>query len=174
MRVRLSLILITSAFAVQASAQPAMPSRKPGLWKQTLASSQGGKVQPPMVSTICINATVDKAISVFGQNAGQSACSSNTVSRTPTGYKFASVCKFPGAGTISSQGAASGDFNNNYKVVMTSVTTGAPMAALNGASSTTITATWAGACPAGTKPGDMTMPGGVKVNMLSAMGAMKR
>lgn len=174
MRVRLTLVLIASAFAVQAAAQPAMPSRKPGLWKQTIASAKAGKAQPPMVSTICMNAAVDKAMSVFGQNAGQSSCTSNTVSRTPTGYKFASVCKFPGAGTISSQGTASGDFNTSYKVVMNSVTTGAPMAAMNGASSTTITATWAGACPAGTKPGDMTMPGGIKVNMMSAMGAMKR
>jgi hypothetical protein len=59
-------------------------------------------------------------------------------------------------------------------VVMNSVTSGAPMAAMNGASTTTITATYAGACPAGTRPGDMTMPGGIKVNMLSAMGAVRR
>ncbi len=169
MRVRFTLVLIASAFAVQAAAQPAMPARKPGLWKQTLASSQGGKAEPPMVSTICIDAAVDKAISVFGQNVGQTSCSSNTMSRTPTGYRFASVCKFPGSGTITSQGTASGDFNSNYKVVMNSVTSGASMAALNGASSTTITATWTGACPAGTKPGDMSMPGGMKVNVLTAM-----
>jgi hypothetical protein len=174
MRVRFTLVLIASAFAVQAAAQPAMPSRKPGLWKQTIASSRAGKAQPPLVSTICMDPTVDKAMSVFGQNAGQSACSSNAVSRTPTGYKFGSVCKMGGAGTITSQGAASGDFNTNYKVVMNSVTTGASMAAMNGASSTTITATWAGACPAGTKPGDMTMPGGIKINMLSAMARVPR
>jgi hypothetical protein len=174
MRVRLTLILIASAVAVHAAAQPAMPARKAGLWKQTVASSKGGQAQPPLVSTICMNAAVDKAMSVFGQNAGQSTCSSNTVTRTPAGYRFASVCKFAGAGTISSQGTASGDFNTNYKVVMNSVTTGAAMAAMNGASSTTITATYAGACPAGSKPGDMTMPGGIKVNMLSAMGAARR
>ncbi len=174
MHVRLTLVLIASAFAVQAAAQPAMPSRKAGLWKQTIASSKAGKAQPPMVSTICMDASVDKAMSVFGQNAGQSSCSGNTVSRTPAGYKFASVCKFPGAGTITSQGTASGDFHRNYTVIMNSVTTGASMAAMNGATATTITATWSGACPAGTKPGDMTMPGGIKVNMLSAMGAMKR
>lgn len=174
MRVRLTLVLIASAFAVQAAAQPAMPSRKAGLWKQTIASAKGGKAQPPLVSTICMDAKVDKAMSVFGQNAGQSSCSSNTVSRTPTGYKFGSVCKFAGAGTITSQGTASGDFNTNYKVVMNSVTTGASMAAMNGATSTTIAATWAGACPAGTKPGDMTMPGGIKINMLSAMARAPR
>jgi hypothetical protein len=174
MRARLTLVLIASLFAGQAVAQPAMPSRKPGLWKQSIATSRGGQAQPPLVTTICLDAKVDKALSVFGHNAGQSSCSSNSVTRTPAGYRFASVCKFAGAGTISSQGTASGDFNTNYKVVMNSVTTGASMAAMNGATTTTITATWAGACPAGTRPGDMTMPGGIKVNMLSAMAGASR
>ncbi len=174
MLLRVSLVLVAGLFAVQAAAQPALPSRKPGLWKQTISSAKGGAPQPPIVSTLCMDASVDKAMSVFGASAGQSSCTSNTVQRTPTGYKFASVCKFAGAGTISSQGVASGDFNSNYKVTMNSVTTGAAMAAMNGATSTTITATWAGACPAGTKPGDMTLPGGMKINMLSAMARAPR
>ena len=171
---RLSLVLIASAFAMQAAAQPAMPSRKPGLWKQTIASSHAGKAQPPVVATICLDASVDKAMSVFGQQAGQQMCSSNTVTRTPTGYSFASTCKLGASGTVTSKGTASGDFPKSYYVSMNSVMTGAPMAAMNGPCATTFTAVWQGACPAGTKPGDMTMPGGMKVNMVSAMGAMKR
>lgn len=174
MRLRLTLILIASAAAVQALAQSAMPARKPGLWKQTIASTQGGKAQPPVTSTICLDASVDKAMSLFGQNMGQGACSSNKVDRTPAGYRFASTCKFAGAGTVTTNGAASGDFSRSYKVAMNSVVSGAPMAAMNGPSSTTITAVWAGACPAGTKPGDMTMPGGIKVNMMSAMARAPR
>jgi hypothetical protein len=174
MRLRVPLVLMASIFAVPAAAQPVLPSRKPGLWKQTIASSKGGNAQAPMVTTICMDASVDKAMSVFGQNAGRSSCSSNTVNRTPTGYKFSSTCKFAGAGTITTQGVATGDFNSNYKVAMNSVTSGASMAAMNGASATTIAAVWTGACPAGTKPGDMTMPGGIKVNMMSAMARAPR
>lgn len=174
MRLRLSLILIASAFSVQAMAQPVLPTRKAGLWKQTIASTHAGKAQPPMTTTICLDASVDKAMSVFSQNMGQNACSSNKVDRTPTGYRFASTCKFTGAGTVVTNGTASGDFNSNYKVAMNSVISGASMAAMNGPSSTTITAIWAGACPAGTKPGDMTMPGGIKVNMMTAMARAPR
>jgi hypothetical protein len=174
MRLRPTLILIASAVAVQASAQPATPARKPGLWKQTIASTQGGKAQPPVSSTICLDASVDKALSVFSQNMERGACSANKVDRTPTGYRFASTCKFAGAGTVVTNGTASGDFNSSYKVAMNSVISGASMAAMNGASSTTITAVWAGACPAGTKPGDMTMPGGIKINMMAAMARAPR
>jgi hypothetical protein len=174
MRLCLPLVLIASAFAVQAVAQPAMPSRKAGLWQQTITTGKAGKPQPPMVTTICLDASVDKAMSVFSQGAGQQSCTSNSVTRAGAGYRFASTCKFAGAGVINTQGTVSGDFGSAYSVQMNSVVTGAAMAAMNGASATTIAAKWLGACPAGSKPGDMTMPGGIKVNMMSAMARAPR
>lgn len=41
---------------------------------------------------------------------------------------------------------------------------------MNGSHDIDITATWAGACPAGVVPGDMMMPGGLKVNVLKMTG----
>jgi hypothetical protein len=169
MRIQL-VVLISLGLAGAAAAQQA-PPRKPGLWKQTIASSMNGKPQPPVNSTICLDAKVDRAMSVFGAGMSQQVCTSNTVTRTPTGYRFSSVCQMAG-GTIKSQGVGTGDFSSNYKVSMSSTTTGAPMASMNGTSSTNITASWAGACPAGQKPGDMVMPGGMKINVLSMAGAM--
>ncbi len=168
-------VLLTLAALGAASAGSAAdftaPPRRAGLWKQTISSSKAGQAQPPMSSTICMDAAVDKAMSVFGAGAGRQACASNTITKTATGYRFASVCQMGPSGTISSQGVASGDFSKAYKVSMTSNTTGAAMAQMNGASATEISAVWAGPCPADQKPGDMVLPGGMKMNMLSLMAA---
>ena len=69
---RLSLVLIASAFAMQAAAQPAMPSRKPGLWKQTIASSHAGKA-PGMLS-----ANPQRAKEYLAQGASFVAVGSDT------------------------------------------------------------------------------------------------
>jgi len=175
MRVLTLAILIgfsTATYTALAADFPA-PARKPGLWKQTITSARAGQPSPPMTSTICLDASVDKTMGVFGNSMGRQVCSKNTVTRTATGYTFASVCQMGGAGTTTSQGSATGDFSRAYKVAMRSTTTGAAMAAMNGASTTTIDAAWSGPCPAGQKPGDMTMPNGMRVNMISMMGAMK-
>jgi hypothetical protein len=46
------------------------------------------------------------------------------------------------------------------------------MAQANGTHDMEMTGTWEGPCPADMKPGDMLLPGGVKVN-LNSMAAMK-
>ena len=46
------------------------------------------------------------------------------------------------------------------------------MAQANGTQDMEMKGTWEGACPADMKPGDMLLPGGVKVN-LNSMAAMK-
>src|SRR5438552_2208628 len=43
---------------------------------------------------------------------------------------------------------------------------GAAATQMNGEHEMTMEGTWKGACPAGFKPGDMELPGGMKINML--------
>jgi hypothetical protein len=62
----------------------------------------------------------------------------------------------------------SGDFQSSYSMQITSDTTGGPPK-MPGHSVMTQTATWMGACSAGMQPGDMIMPGGMKINALKAM-----
>jgi hypothetical protein len=172
---RLGIALLIGATMTATLAQAAdfaPPARKSGLWKQTITSTQAGApAQPPMTSTICIDPSVDRAVSVFGAGMGKQACTSNTITRTSAGYSFASVCQMGPGGTVRSQGSATGDFSKAYRVSMKSTTTGAAMAQMNGASATNVTAAWSGPCPAGQKPGDMVMPGGIKMNVLVVMGA---
>ena len=43
---------------------------------------------------------------------------------------------------------------------------GASARHMNGVHAMTIEATWKGPCPADLKPGDMVLPGGMKINMM--------
>ena len=58
---------------------------------------------------------------------------------------------------------------SHYKVDVTSTTAGGPMPQANGVHKISIEATWQGPYPADMKPGDMEMPGGMKINMNDAM-----
>ena len=137
------------------------PARKPGLWKQTMTSA--GRT---MVSTICLDAATDRKMSAFGQQAGQQSCSKNAMMPVPGGWRFESVCSMGSSGTISAVGTASGNFQSRYVVKARSTTAGAKVAAMNGIHEMTLESVWSGACPPGTVPGDMTMPGGMKMNIL--------
>jgi hypothetical protein len=74
-------------------------------------------------------------------------------------------------GTIVSTGEAKGDFGSHYTVDIKSSTTGAAAPQMNGEHAMTLEATWKGPCPAGFKPGDMELPGGMKINMLTMGGS---
>jgi hypothetical protein len=72
------------------------------------------------------------------------------------------------SGTVTSDGSATGDFSSHYKVEVNAVTSGSPMPQANGPHKVAIEATWTGPCPADMKAGDMEMPGGMRINMLTA------
>jgi hypothetical protein len=144
----------------------APPPRKPGLWQQTVSSDKTNQT-----TKICLDARVDQVMSWWGAQAGKSACSENTITpRAGGGWDFKAVCETGPGGRVVSTGQATGDFGSHYTVDMTSITTGAPVALANGTRKIKIDATWQGPCPADMKPGDMALPGGVKINLLEVMG----
>lgn len=166
-----SVIIIGIVACIGATAAHAQqfPARKPGLWKQTMVSK--GQT---IASTLCLDTATDRKLSIIGQQMGAQTCSKNTVRPLPGGFAFESVCSSSGTGTISSKGAVTGNFNSRYEMKSRSTISGAKMAMMNGTSDMTMTAVWAGACPAGMAPGDMTMPGGIKVNVLKMTGGPGR
>jgi hypothetical protein len=158
--------------AAQASAAGPVtgpPARKPGLW--TISTSSMGRAQE--IKT-CLDAATDKEMSAWGQQVSKDLCPKNEVGPTAGGWRFDSVCNAPSGGTMTTTGTATGDFNSKYVVKATTVTTGSPMAQANGTHEMTMTATWSGPCPAGMNPGDMMMPGGVKVTREMMKGAQGR
>jgi len=144
-----------------ATAGPAaLPKRKPGLWSHTIAASGANQTMQ-----ICIDADTDAKMSLWGQAVGKDMCSKNAVTAVPGGYAFESECDMGDMGHVVSKGAVTGDFGSAYTVKTTSTTTGSSMPQANTTSDMTLTAKWEGACPAGMTGGDITLPGGVKINM---------
>ncbi len=142
-------------------APPTLPKRRPGLWKQTVIGS--GATQ---VSRLCLDADADAKLAIWGSQTGGSICAEQEVRPSAGGWAFHSRCDLNSSGTVVSDGVATGDFNSNYAVEVQSTTTGATAAQMNGAHKISIQAQWQGPCPVGMKPGDMSLPNGVKINML--------
>lgn len=143
------------------------PKRKPGLWTQTV-STQG----MTQTMTLCLDEATEAKMTLWGQQANKDLCAKNVVRPGAGGWSFESECDMGAAGKVSTKGVASGDFGSSYVVKATSVTTGSSMAQANGTHDMQMTGKWEGACPANMKPGDMTLPGGVTMN-LNTMPAMK-
>jgi len=143
------------AFAVE------LPVRKAGLWEMKMVRS-GGSI-PEMTMQHCTDATTDKQMST-SFSPGKETCSKQDIQKTATGYASDSVCSVAGM-TITSHAEIIGDFNSAYTVKSTSHSEGTPSGVPRD-STTTIEAKWLGACKADQKPGDIVMPGGMKMNIL--------
>lgn len=138
-----------------------MPSRREGLWKQTVSTA--GMTQS---STICIDKTVEAKLAVWGGGVAREKCGQPTLAPVPGGWSFASTCDMGEGGKTTSHGTVTGDFNSAYKVEAESTTEGAAAPQMNGAHKMTMDAVYQGPCPAGAKPGDMTLGNGMTINML--------
>ena len=138
-----------------------LPVRKAGLWEMKVLHA--GSPAPDMTMQQCTDETTDKDMSTAFSPMAKDICSKQDIQKTATGYVTDSVCGMAGM-TIKSRGEIVGDFNSAYTVKSTSRTEGAPAGMPKG-STTTIEAKWLGACKADQKPGDIIMPGGMKMNI---------
>lgn len=154
-----------SQVAPQSPTPPALPKRKAGLWKQTVTGS--GVTQ---ISRLCLDASSEEKLAIWGSQTGKSICAEQDVRPSAEGWSFHSRCDMDGAGTVTSEGETKGDYNSNYTVEITSTTTGASAAQMNGTRKIHIAAEWQGPCPSGMAPGDMELPNGVKINVLKLGG----
>jgi hypothetical protein len=159
----LSLCLATGLFAALAPDAGAveMPVRKPGLWE--MKTMRTGSPVPEMTIQHCTDETTDKDMASTFSPVSKDMCSKQDVQKTATGYVSDSVCSVAGM-SITSHAEITGDFNSAYTVRSTSHTDRGPAAAPRD-STATIEAKWLGACKPDQKPGDILMPGGIKMNI---------
>ena len=138
-----------------------LPVRKAGLWEMKVLHT--GSAVPDMTMQHCTDETTDKEMSTSFSPMAAEMCSKQDIQKTATGYVSDSVCKV-GAMSITSHSDINGDFNSGYTVKSTSHNEGGS-ANMPRDSTTTIEAKWLGACKADQKPGDIVMPGGMKMNV---------
>jgi hypothetical protein len=154
----LPLIALASTPTLAASVE--MPIRKAGLWE--IHMQHEGTKLPDIAIQQCTSEAVDREFTSEFAPATKSACSKQDIQKTATGYVSDSVCTAGGA-TVTSHAETSGDFNSAYTVRVTSHSEGSRLGTHD--SKMTLTAKWAGACKEGQKPGDVVMPGGLKMNL---------
>jgi Protein of unknown function (DUF3617) len=138
-----------------------MPVRKAGLWEMKMVRT--GSPLPEITMQHCTDAATDKQMSSAFSPMSKDACSRQDIQKTATGYVTDSVCSVGGT-SITSHADITGDFNSAYTVKSTSQSERAA-AGLPRDSTMTIEAKWLGACKADQKPGDIMMPGGMKMNI---------
>jgi len=151
------LVWATSAFAASAVE---MPTRKAGLWEMKMVRT--GSQMPDMTMQHCTDQTTDKAMSSSFSPMSKETCSKHDIQKTATGYVTDSVCTVGGM-SVTSHAEVTGDFNSAYTVKVTSHSQGGPSGARDTVMS--VEAKWLGACKADQKPGDILMPGGMKMNV---------
>jgi hypothetical protein len=147
----LALLPISAAGAVD------LPVRKAGLWEMKVL--RAGSPSPEMTMQQCTDESTDKDMSTAMSPMAKEMCSKQEIQKTATGYVTDSICGIAGV-TITSHAEITGDFNSAYTVKSTSRSERGPAGG-----TTTIEAKWLGTCTADQKPGDIMMPGGMKMNI---------
>lgn len=138
-----------------------LPVRKAGLWEMKVV--RAGSPVPDMTMQHCTDESTDKEMSAAASPMAKEMCSKQDIQKTATGYVSDSVCGVAGT-SITSHAEITGDFNSAYTVKSSSHSERGPAGAPRD-STTTIEAKWLGACKADQKPGDIVMPGGMKMNI---------
>ena len=146
-------------------------SEKPGLWQLTTTMAQ---LRRPMVSKTCVDAAMSSRLVDDSQHMQGITCSKRDVHMRAGGATIDSICTTAGR-TLTTHA----DINMPTPVAFheTVMTTVSPAIAGHSQQSMTIDGQWLGQCPAGMRPGDMTVANGtnrpgMKLNMYDVTKAM--
>ncbi len=160
-----SAATLTCASAAADAAGIDLPARKPGQWEIKMTPKTAGAA-PTMITQLCLDAASDQAL--MQQGLAMSPGCATQQSRDANGnLVFDAACDSNGRKT-QAHSVISGDFQSHYVIDIVADTEG------GGPGQPKHTevrqeASWKGACQAGMKPGDMLLPGGRKVNILSVL-----
>ena len=161
------LLALCSAFACWRCCRPAdagaveLPVRKAGLWEMKMLRT--GAPVPEMTMQHCTDETTDKEMSTSFSPMAKEICSKQDIQKTATGY----VTRFRLRRRRHDDHVACRDhrrfqFRLHREIDLAQRARPGRRAAR---STTTIEAKWLGACKPDQKPGDIMMPGGMKMNI---------
>jgi hypothetical protein len=148
-----------------------LPTRKAGLWELKM-EFEGHRI-PIQSMQQCTDAAADKQMTSGFGNGSAEACPDRHITKSGGTITVDSVCDIAGA-KVTSHAVISGQFDSAYTVNVTTKREGGrplPHVAPGGVSHMTMQAKWLGPCAKDQRPGDVIMPGGMKINILD-IGAM--
>lgn len=169
-----SISLIAAMLGAGLAVAQDMPKRKSGLWEITMdrGAAAAGKGTPAMTMSQCIDQAKDDLFRQMGQQMErENKCSRSNVKQSAGRLSFDASCDF-GTMKTSSNTVITGDFNSAYKVEVHSKFDPPMMGKSEG--TTLMEAKWVGACKPGQRPGDVTMPGGMTMNIYDMMDTKKK
>lgn len=143
--------------AVPALADMPEINYRPGLWNMSVTS--GGDTTS---SKMCIDKATQANMMKMGSAVSKEMCSSQKFNKVGAVMTVESVCKM-GKSTITSRAVYTFTGDTGYTAKVDSKYA-PPMMGISSDTST-ISAKWAGACPAGMVPGDMVLANGMKMHI---------
>jgi len=149
----LTFLILMLGTAIVSSAE--MPSRKPGLWEVTMSSDN----RVNLIVQQCVDQATDQLLLQSAGPISVAMCTKRDVARTGDTMTIDSTCKVDGK-PATSHAVVTGSFDSAY-----TMTISASGEALRAGLTMTLAGKWLGACLADQKPGDVVMPGGIKVNI---------
>ena len=175
MRRRLAAFsMVAVALAAAAAFAQDVPKRKSGLWEITMdrGAAASGKGAPLMTMSQCVDQARDDLFRQMGQQMERdNKCSRTNVKQSGGRLSFDASCDF-GTMKTSSSTMITGDFNAAYKVEIHSKFEPPIMGKSEG--TTLMEAKWVGACKPSQRPGDVTMPGGMTMNIYDMLEPPKK
>lgn len=158
-----SVIVVLGGMAgTVAVAQEGLPKRKPGLWEMAMQMDGAPAGMPQMKTQQCVDAASDEAMQRRGMAGGdgQSECKQTSIKRIAGGVEVAAECTGKD-GKTSVVSKVTGDMNASYIADSTMKFT--PPRHGMSQMHMVVKSTYAGACPAGMKPGEVRV-GGMSFN----------
>jgi hypothetical protein len=147
------------------------PARKPGQWELAMKAN-GAADMPAMTLQMCVDASTDKDMMQAGLELGKAMCPDQKIAQEDKLIVITSTCEVGGM-KVAGRTEVSGDFQSGYTMRTTGDVSGGP-AGMPGKTDMEHTARWVGeTCSDGMKPGDLLMPGGIKMNMAKMVEMMK-
>jgi hypothetical protein len=139
-----------------------IPPRKPGQWEVKMSLGQG---LPEMTAAMCLDEKTDAAMMAAGLSLAKDMCQEQTMRRDGEAIVIDSVCEFGGKKTTSHI-EVTGDMSSAYTVHIQGTVEG-----MSRKTDMKQEVRWAGSTCDGLKPGEMMMPGGMKIDATRLMGA---
>jgi len=154
-RVGAALLILAVVLCALPARAADLPTRKPGQWEVKMVSDD----RAPLIVQQCVDEATDQMLLQSAGPISAAACTKRDVLRSTDTLTIDSTCQVDGKSAIA-HAVITGSLDNAYSMNVTSKGEGV-QAGLN----MTLSGKWIGPCPSGQKPGDVIMPGGIKVNI---------
>jgi hypothetical protein len=152
---RVALLMSAIVLCVPPAVAAELPTRKPGLWEVKMISDN----RAPLIVQQCVDEATDQMLLQSAGPISVAACTKRDVQQSADGLTVDSTCKVDGK-PATARAVITGSLDSAYTMNVTSTGEG-----VQAGLTMTLTGKWIGPCPSDQKPGDVIMPGGVKVNI---------